>query len=230
MFANVEQQRAYKHKVRWSETNRDMQKGSDRYIENILNRAIQSEKDEAERERKLEEFNKQPKRGAAKKEEELPEKTPRDFKTQKTKIAFGSKQNSQSHLLESSVSFSMANKVQRNGNKDIDGGAKSAIVNPNDSIISAGVGILGINALKTSLFSRVSPQKGGFAGSQSLTKKTMASTNGANTSVPATSSGFGGVKASVTSVTSTVKNKSFMSPFREAITKGVLSGTGMLTQ
>lgn len=95
MFANVEQQRAYKHKVRWSETNRDMQKGSDRYIDNILNRAIQIEKEEVDRERKLEEFNKQPKRGAAKKEEELPEKTPRDFKTQKTKITFGSKQNSQ---------------------------------------------------------------------------------------------------------------------------------------
>jgi hypothetical protein len=53
--------------------------------------------------------------------------------------------------------------LQRNANKDLDTTAKSAIVNPNDSIISAGVGILGLNTLKTSLFARVSPQKGGFA-------------------------------------------------------------------
>jgi hypothetical protein len=52
MFSNIEQQRAYKHSVRWSETNKDMQKGSDRYIDGIVNKAIQDKNDEIEREKK----------------------------------------------------------------------------------------------------------------------------------------------------------------------------------
>jgi carbonic anhydrase len=66
-----EHQRGYQPKVRWTEVNKDMQSGSDRYYASIVNRAIQAEQDAEERVRKLDEFHKQPKRGTLRVEEDV---------------------------------------------------------------------------------------------------------------------------------------------------------------
>lgn len=65
-----EHQRGYQPKVRWSEVNKDMQSGSDRYYAAIVSRAVQAEQDAEERERKLDQFHKQPKRGTLRVEED----------------------------------------------------------------------------------------------------------------------------------------------------------------
>lgn len=69
-----EHQRGYQPKVRWTENVKDMHKGGDRYYGAIVTKAYQAEKDAVERERKLDEFYRKPKRGMVKMEEDVIEK------------------------------------------------------------------------------------------------------------------------------------------------------------
>ena len=89
--------------------------------------------------------------------------------------------------------------------------------------------------MRTSLFARVSPNKP-FGGATSLygaTQRTKASTSG-NPNTARGDEGFGAVKQSVSStpnISTVLKSATLpMSPFREAIQRGFVSGAGMLSK
>lgn len=75
MLNGLELKRAYKAQVKWSEQNNDMQAGNDRFLDMIINKAIAREDYEEERQKKLDRFRSQPKRGKKKEEEQFFEKT-----------------------------------------------------------------------------------------------------------------------------------------------------------